>query len=244
MLKRIVTWRKGKLGDIDVRLHELRKKVEPGYRHYYEDFQGYLEQPQMGSRWVDLGCGTNIFVDLYRRNFGYGVGCDADLRLLERAARPLIMGNVSRLPFKNNSLDLVTMYMVVEHVPDPPAILNEIKRTLKPGGRLVCCTVHKNFWGSRLGRLSGGGIKKLLLGMIFGQPEEDIFKTWYRFNSPHDMAAGLRATGYRLTAIKTYCGYYHFSRLFFWLQYLAHRYTPLGMWPLMVSNVLMEAEKI
>jgi len=43
------------------------------------------------------------------------------------------------LPFEDSSADLVTTHTVLMHVADPPAVLAELKRVLKPGGLLLCC---------------------------------------------------------------------------------------------------------
>ena len=41
------------------------------------------------------------------------------------------------LPYDTASLDLVTLPQVIEHVPDPQAMLNEVRRVLAPGGHLL-----------------------------------------------------------------------------------------------------------
>jgi SAM-dependent methyltransferase len=44
--------------------------------------------------------------------------------------------DISQLPFKNNSIDLIISIAVLEHVPDPKIIVEEIARVLKPGGKI------------------------------------------------------------------------------------------------------------
>jgi ubiquinone/menaquinone biosynthesis C-methylase UbiE len=40
------------------------------------------------------------------------------------------------LPFKDNSIDAVMSLAVLEHVREPPVVLKEVHRVLKPGGRV------------------------------------------------------------------------------------------------------------
>lgn len=57
-----------------------------------------------------------------------------------------------KLPFKNNSFDVVTFWAVIEHIPVgyELATLKEINRVLKPGGYLFLTTMSKNFWSNLL----------------------------------------------------------------------------------------------
>ena len=48
------------------------------------------------------------------------------------------------IPFKDETFDAVIANFMLYHVPDLPKALNEIKRVLKPGGRLVAATVGDN----------------------------------------------------------------------------------------------------
>lgn len=47
------------------------------------------------------------------------------------------VGSVEKLPFDNNSFDMVTCQTVLIHVQDPVKALKEMKRVLKPGGLIV-----------------------------------------------------------------------------------------------------------
>ena len=57
-----------------------------------------------------------------------------------------------KLPFKNNTFDVVTFWDVIEHIPIgyELATLWEINRVLKKDGRLFLATVNKNFWSDLL----------------------------------------------------------------------------------------------
>jgi SAM-dependent methyltransferase len=51
--------------------------------------------------------------------------------------RPDVFADGARLPFRDASFDTVVLLEVLEHVADAPAVLDEIARVLKPGGRLL-----------------------------------------------------------------------------------------------------------
>ncbi len=52
-------------------------------------------------------------------------------------AHPDIVGDIHKLPIPDNSLDGVICICVLEHVEDPQKAINEIRRTLKPGGKCL-----------------------------------------------------------------------------------------------------------
>jgi len=51
-----------------------------------------------------------------------------------RNGRTLVCGDVSILPFKQNTFDLVTSVAAFEHFLDVPSVIAEVKRILRPGG--------------------------------------------------------------------------------------------------------------
>jgi SAM-dependent methyltransferase len=88
---------------------------------------------------LDIGCGSaRTILDLPN-----AVGLDILLRKL-RFIQPrhgkVIQGSCTALPFEKNSFDVVINSEVIEHLPDDPAIMEEMWRVLRPGGTLILGT--------------------------------------------------------------------------------------------------------
>jgi SAM-dependent methyltransferase len=62
------------------------------------------------------------------------VALELDADLVERSRT--VQGDATSLPFASASVDAAIALEVLEHVPDPPSILAECHRVLRPGGRL------------------------------------------------------------------------------------------------------------
>ena len=65
----------------------------------------------------------------------------------------LSVGDAERLPYNSNTMDFIYSFGVVHHSPDTKAIISEIQRVLKPGGKCWVSVYHKNsifFWWSVL----------------------------------------------------------------------------------------------
>ncbi len=66
-------------------------------------------------------------------------------RLKQQAAMPVfpLCGDVFYLPFQTDSLDVVILSEVLEHLETPVPALQEIRRALKPGGTLLISVPYK-----------------------------------------------------------------------------------------------------
>ena len=87
---------------------------------------------------LDVGCGEGFTLErLHKKNIGENlVGIDFLKRAIEigKKERPhldLRQGNIYKIPFKDNSFDLVICSEVLEHVDDPEKGLKELVRVTK-----------------------------------------------------------------------------------------------------------------
>jgi SAM-dependent methyltransferase len=103
-----------------------------------------------GDTVLDVACGSGFGLQMLADAGTRPVGVDYDADALEalRTAKPwsrLIRGDASRLPLRNASVDLVVSFETLEHVPDATAMVTEVRRVLRPGGRLVLSTPNRAF---------------------------------------------------------------------------------------------------
>ena len=98
------------------------------------------------SEWVvvDAGCGDGFLTEVLAERFAKVLAFDhsperlaaAKERIEEKHVR-FRPGEVDDLPLRANSTDALFLSMVLHHVPEIGAALNEARRVLRPGGRVV-----------------------------------------------------------------------------------------------------------
>ncbi len=89
--------------------------------------------------------------EFQRMTFGVDLNIDLQNQFSKGTDLMLQVQDISSLAFCDNSFDLAYSYHVLEHVPDPGAVLREIARVLKPGGFLYIGFPNKNRLYSYLG---------------------------------------------------------------------------------------------
>ena len=106
-----------------------------------------MAQVQPGERALDLACGTGDLAFAVARKGARVVGLDLTHRMLQLAHRRqgyggqasvgFITGDMTDLPLRSASFDLVTTGYGLRNVPDLNLAIDEIARVLRPGGRLL-----------------------------------------------------------------------------------------------------------
>ncbi|HHQ49518.1 MAG TPA: class I SAM-dependent methyltransferase [Acidobacteria bacterium] len=136
----------------------LERRLEQGTA-----FLGELGSPEdlAGACVLDAGCGMgDRTVATVLDGAARAIGIDTDpekLRWARRLARhrdvpaEFLLGSIGSLPCRADAFDLVLLLDVIEHLDDPLGALTEVRRVLRPGGRiLITFPPYNSPWGAHL----------------------------------------------------------------------------------------------
>src|SRR6185503_16525341 len=101
-----------------------------------------LADVRRGERALDLAAGTGDIALAIAARGAKTIGRDITHRMLQLAASKssaarFITGDMTSLPFRSSSFDLITTGYGLRNVPDLDTAIDEIARVLRPGGRLL-----------------------------------------------------------------------------------------------------------
>jgi len=100
---------------------------------------------------VDIGCGTGLhFASMHARGYVViGIDLSADPLRIAASQNPwVVRADAARLPMPNSSVPAVVMTFTHTDVDDFAAVVAEVARVLRPGGRLVYLGVHPAYVGA------------------------------------------------------------------------------------------------
>jgi SAM-dependent methyltransferase len=155
-----------------------------------------LGEARPGERVLDLGCGSGRFVAALRDAGAEPVGVEIAEAALERAravapgADLRLLGPDGSLPLEHGSVDLVWCSEVLEHVADGLQLLHEVRRVLRPQGRLLVTVPYH-------GRVMAAAIALTRFDAHFDPQGQHL-----RFYTRASLAASLRAAGLEPTSIE------------------------------------------
>jgi len=103
----------------------------PDEHYLYPQLQAFLEQHDLlDKKCLEIGTGYGQFQDLVDDY----VGVDLAPSAAKHMRKPFVNACATNLPFDDHAFDCVWSNFVMEHVPQPERMLEEIWRVLKPGG--------------------------------------------------------------------------------------------------------------
>jgi len=91
-------------------------------------------------------------------------------------------GSADAIPWPSNTFDVIFSNNVLEHLPDPLAVLKEVRRTLKPGGIFLAKTPNRFHYVALASALTPHWFHQFFL-RHHQTDSSDVFPTCYRANS-------------------------------------------------------------
>jgi demethylmenaquinone methyltransferase/2-methoxy-6-polyprenyl-1,4-benzoquinol methylase len=166
-----------------------------------------------GDRVLDAACGTGDLAVAAARAGGIVTGLDFSPGMLERARRKApelewVQGDALALPFPDARFDVATVGFGVRNLDDLEAGLRELRRVLRPGGRVAVLEITRpsgplrhfySLWFDRvvplLGRVLPGGAAYTYLPASVR-----------RFPPPEALATLLREVGFESVEYRLFAG--------------------------------------
>lgn len=121
-------------------------------KYLWEDFKYFGEYVKAGDRVLDAGCGNGRLSEIFQKIKVDYIGLDSSPNLIRLAKRlypeyKFIVGEITNLPFAENSFAAVFSVAVFQHLPSRKLRLRALKdiyRVLRPGGFFIM--TNWNLW--------------------------------------------------------------------------------------------------
>jgi ubiquinone/menaquinone biosynthesis C-methylase UbiE len=170
------------------RLYDLAVKLLPVWRKWISHALPHIT----GGRVLEVSFGTGYLLTQYAGRFETQ-GLEFNARMVtiakrnlqkRRVSAALLRGTVEDLPYRDAFFDTVVSTMAFSGYPDGARAMSELRRVLRPGGRLVLIDINypgnRNWLGTRLTRMwqRGGDLIRdmdiLLQGSGFDYSDTEI----------------------------------------------------------------------
>jgi ubiquinone/menaquinone biosynthesis C-methylase UbiE len=178
-----------------------------------------------GTLGLDAGCGIDAPLT---RKFGEQirvVGIDL-CRSLPRDLS-VVTGDLSKLPFPDETFSIIFSRSVFEHLTDPEQVMAEFERVLQPSGRCIILTPNRFDYSSIVAASTPQWFHDWFIRKVYDAAAYDTFPTVYRANTPRFFRSLVNRTGrWRIqciSGVRHYPANLAFSRLLFRLGIIYDR---------------------
>jgi SAM-dependent methyltransferase len=162
-------------------IHDLEITSHPvGSRGFFDDLDQYHFEKlhhllrlvafdgYRGRSVLEVGCGAGVDLARFARGGARVTGVDLAASAIDLARANFAQQGLEgafhvadgeRLPFPDNTFDLVYAHGVVQYTADPQRLVEECRRVLKPGGEAVFQVYNRISWLNALGTLMNVGLE-------------------------------------------------------------------------------------
>jgi len=159
----------------DRHIHDLEITTHPvGSRGFFDDLDQYHFEKlhhllrlvafdgYRGRSVLEVGCGAGVDLARFAKGGARVTGVDLAASAIELARANFAqqglegtfeVADAERLPFPDNSFDLVYAHGVVQYTANPQKLVDECRRVLKPGGDAVFQVYNRVSWLNALSKL-------------------------------------------------------------------------------------------
>jgi SAM-dependent methyltransferase len=184
---------------------KARARREEHEQHFYVRMLQQYFRP--GMYWLDAGCGHSLVpawlkggLHIERKFLAEAkiiVGADVDIpSLIAHSPIRRVACRLEQLGFQDQTFDLITCNMVIEHLAAPAKVFSEFFRVLRPCGMVIMLTPNVYHWVNIVSMLTPFSFHRLVLKRLWNREPEDVFPTLYRCNSKYRMQTLLRTAGF------------------------------------------------
>lgn len=137
------------------------ERLVTSFNNHYGKFE-HLHRYALASEYVegkivlDIACGegygTNLLSQKAKMVCGVDISDEAITHAKEKYKKSNIefrFGSAAKIPYANDSFDLVTSFETIEHLVEHEEMFSEIKRVLKSDGVLILSSPERNIYAQR-----------------------------------------------------------------------------------------------
>jgi ubiquinone/menaquinone biosynthesis C-methylase UbiE len=190
-------WGQDPCGEVYGREHEFgtREFFDAVERHRYREYAPWMPEVMgfnqfKGARLLEIGCGMGTDLLQFARGGARVTGADLTPRSVEISKErfrlygvpgQFVVTDGERLPFADQSFDVVYSNGVLHHTPGTETAVREVHRVLRPGGTAKVMLYHRHslaYWGGlflRHGVLGGE--------LLRGSSMDEVMSRWVEISS-------------------------------------------------------------
>ena len=162
-------------------IHDLEiTRHPPGSRGFFDDLDQYHFEKlhhllrlvpfdsSKGKAVLDVGCGAGVDLARFARAGAHVTGVDIAQSAIDLAtanfeqqglAGDFRVADGERLPFPDDTFDIVFAHGVVQYTADPQRLVDECRRVLKPGGLAIVQVYNRVSWLNALSKVMKVGLE-------------------------------------------------------------------------------------
>ena len=163
---------------------------------------------------LDAGCGEGgMFAESKLNKKGKRkllIGVDSNIKRNPYLDKKFV-ADLERLPFNNETFDIIVCEWVIEHLQNPYLVFEEFLRVLKTDGVLIFITPNILNPLVLFSKLIPSNIKDKILKRLLGVEEKDLFPLFLRCNSAFKINKITQKVGLKKEFLNTYPNPYYFK---------------------------------